>query len=53
VRTPLCPTGQVEIRGELWQASTRDKTTLPVGASAVVRDVEGLVLIVVPTGDSA
>jgi membrane-bound serine protease (ClpP class) len=53
VRTPLCPTGQVEIRGELWQASTRDKTTLPVGASALVRDVEGLMLIVVSTGDSA
>jgi membrane-bound serine protease (ClpP class) len=53
VRTPLCPTGQVEIRGELWQASTRDKTALPIGASARVQDVEGLVLIVVPTGDSA
>ena len=53
VRTPLSPTGQVEIRGELWQASTRDHTSLPVGSSALVRDVEGLMLIVVPAGDSA
>lgn len=53
VRTPLCPNGQVEIRGELWQASLRGQSTLPVGASARVRDVEGLVLIVEPVGDSA
>jgi membrane-bound serine protease (ClpP class) len=52
VRTPLSPTGQVEIRGELWQASLRGQSTLPVGASARVRDVEGLVLIVEPAGDS-
>jgi membrane-bound serine protease (ClpP class) len=53
VRTPLCPNGQVEIRGELWQASLRGQSTLPVGASARVRDVEGLVLIVESVGDSA
>jgi membrane-bound serine protease (ClpP class) len=53
VRTPLCPTGQVEIRGELWQASLRGQPTLPIGASARVRDVEGLVLIVESAGDSA
>jgi membrane-bound serine protease (ClpP class) len=52
VRTPLCPTGQVEIRGELWQASLRGQAALPVGASARVRDVEGLVLIVESVGDS-
>jgi membrane-bound serine protease (ClpP class) len=52
VRTPLCPTGQVEIRGELWQASVRDQSVLPVGASAKVRSVDGLVLIVEPTKDS-
>jgi membrane-bound serine protease (ClpP class) len=52
VRTPLSPTGQVEIRGELWQASLRGQSTLPVGAEARVRDVEGLVLIVESAGDS-
>jgi membrane-bound serine protease (ClpP class) len=51
VRTPLCPTGQVEIRGELWQASLRGQSTLPVGAAARVRSVEGLVLIVESNGD--
>jgi membrane-bound serine protease (ClpP class) len=51
-RTPLSPTGQVEIRGELWQASLRGQSSLPVGASALVRGVEGLVLIVEPTTDS-
>jgi len=48
-RTPLDPTGQVEIRGELWQATLRSQTTLPVGSSTRVRDVEGLLLIVEPT----
>jgi membrane-bound serine protease (ClpP class) len=52
VRTPLCPTGQVEIRGELWQASLRGQSTLPVGAAARVRSVEGLVLIVESNADS-
>jgi membrane-bound serine protease (ClpP class) len=52
VRTPLSPTGQVEIRGELWQASVRGQSVLPVGASATVRSVDGLVLIVEPAKDS-
>jgi membrane-bound serine protease (ClpP class) len=51
VRTPLCPTGQVEIRGELWQASLRGQPSLPIGAPALVRGVEGLVLIVESTGE--
>lgn len=51
-RTPLSPTGQVEIRGELWQASLRGQTSLPVGASVRVRDVEGLLLIVETDRDS-
>ncbi len=51
-RTPLSPFGQVEIRGELWQASLRGRSTLPAGASITVRDVDGLVLIVEPAGDS-
>jgi membrane-bound serine protease (ClpP class) len=50
-QTPLSPNGQVEIRGELWQASL-SHGTLPAGASVLVRSVDGLTLIVEPTGDS-
>ncbi len=52
VRTPLNPTGQVEIRGELWQAATREHVSLAVGSSVSVLSVEGLVLIVEPVRDS-
>jgi membrane-bound serine protease (ClpP class) len=52
VRTPLCPTGQVEIRGELWQASLRGQALLGVGSAVSVRAIEGLVLIVEPTQDA-
>jgi membrane-bound serine protease (ClpP class) len=52
VRTPLCPTGQVEIRGELWQASLRGQASLAVGSTVSVRSVEGLVLIVEPVQDT-
>jgi membrane-bound serine protease (ClpP class) len=52
VRTPLDPTGQVEIRGELWQASTRGHLSLAVGSAVSVRSVEGLVLIVEPAHDT-
>jgi membrane-bound serine protease (ClpP class) len=48
VRTPLCPTGQVEIRGELWQASLRGQDSLAVGSLVSVRDLDGLVLVVEP-----
>ena len=48
-RTALSPTGQVEIRGELWQASVLGQTILPIGATARVRDVEGFLLIVEPS----
>ena len=51
-RTHLAPTGQVEIRGELWQASLRGPAELPKGATVVVKDVEDLMLIVEPSGDS-
>jgi membrane-bound serine protease (ClpP class) len=51
-RTPLDPTGQVEIRGELWQASLRGHTSLAKGTAVSVRSVEGLVLIVEPTRDT-
>jgi membrane-bound serine protease (ClpP class) len=52
VRTPLDPTGQVEIRGELWQASLRGQASLAVGSAVSVRSVEGLVLIVEPVQDT-
>ena len=51
VRTPLNPTGQVEIRGELWQASLRGDSSLAAGSTVSVRSVEGLVLIVEPAQD--
>jgi membrane-bound serine protease (ClpP class) len=50
-RTPLEPTGQVEIRGELWQASLPPQTTLPAGAAVRVRKVEGLLLLVEPAAN--
>jgi membrane-bound serine protease (ClpP class) len=51
-RTPLDPTGQVEIRGELWQASLRGHASLAIGSAVHVRSVEGLVLIVEPAQDT-
>jgi membrane-bound serine protease (ClpP class) len=51
-RTPLNPTGQVEIRGELWQASLRGQTSLAPGSPVSVRSVEGLVLVVEPAQDT-
>jgi membrane-bound serine protease (ClpP class) len=51
VRTPLNPSGQVEIRGELWQASLRGAASLAVGSAVSVRSVDGLVLIVEPAQD--
>jgi membrane-bound serine protease (ClpP class) len=48
VRTPLSPTGQVEIRGELWQASLRGQESLDVGSLVSVRDLDGLTLVVEP-----
>jgi membrane-bound serine protease (ClpP class) len=52
VRTPLSPTGQVEIRGELWQASLRGHASLAVGSAVSVRAIDGLVLIVEPVQDT-
>jgi membrane-bound serine protease (ClpP class) len=52
VRTPLNPTGQVEIRGELWQASLRGQASLAAGSAVSVRGIEGLVLIVEPMQDT-
>jgi membrane-bound serine protease (ClpP class) len=52
VRTPLNPTGQVEIRGELWQASLRGGPSLAIGSAVYVRGLEGLTLIVEPAQDT-
>ena len=51
VHTPLSPIGQVEIRGELWQAALSGTAFLPKGAQVLVRAVNGLELAVdaVPT----
>jgi membrane-bound serine protease (ClpP class) len=39
--TPLTPAGEIEIRGELWQATLRDPlATLPAGAAVIVRHFE-------------
>jgi membrane-bound serine protease (ClpP class) len=51
-RTPLAPSGQVEIRGELWQASLRGHASLPIGAAVSVHEIDGLVLIVEPSDSS-
>ncbi|MCL2659850.1 MAG: nodulation protein NfeD [Acidobacteriaceae bacterium] len=48
IRSPLAPTGQVEVRGELWQARFRGPAPLPVGAEVRISTVEGLTLIVEP-----
>lgn len=45
-RTELDPVGQVEIRGELWQASVAGGVAVPRGTEVRVRSVEGLTLVV-------
>jgi membrane-bound serine protease (ClpP class) len=53
VVTPLAPTGQVEVRGELWQARLDPPTaTLAVGSHARVHAIEGLTLLVHAIGTS-
>ncbi len=51
-RTALDPVGQIEVRGELWQATldapTPSGQPLPLGTSVRVRDVRGLMLLVEP-----
>jgi membrane-bound serine protease (ClpP class) len=47
VVTPLAPSGQVEVRGELWQARLTNPTeTLPTGSHAHVDAIDGLTLLV-------
>jgi membrane-bound serine protease (ClpP class) len=51
-RTPLSPTGQVEIRGELWQARLRGLAYLPTGSAVRVKGVEELTLVVESSQDA-
>jgi membrane-bound serine protease (ClpP class) len=50
-RTPLNPSGQVEVRGELWQATLQGPTHLPAGAAVLVRTIDGLTLLVEPAAE--
>jgi membrane-bound serine protease (ClpP class) len=50
--TPLGPSGQVEVRGELWQARVRSPgLTLTKGTQVAVRGIDGLVLLVDAVGE--
>jgi membrane-bound serine protease (ClpP class) len=52
VVTPLAPSGQVELRGELWQARLTDPSaTLATGSYAKVDAIDGLVLLVQAAGE--
>ena len=47
--TPLAPTGQVEVRGEIWQATLPpDAAPIPAGTQVTVRSIDGLTLTVAP-----
>jgi membrane-bound serine protease (ClpP class) len=46
VHTPLAPSGQVEVRGELWRATLEGGGYQPAGATVIVRGVQGLDLLV-------
>ncbi len=51
-RQPLCPTGYIEIRGELWRAQlAHEQAPLAVGQRVVVRKINGLTLIVEAAAD--
>lgn len=46
VHTPLTPSGQVEVCGELWPATLRGSEFQPAGAAVIVRSVHGRELLV-------
>jgi len=49
--TPLAPTGQVEVRGEIWNARLASgMETVPAGAEVRVESVDGLTLMVASRG---
>ena len=48
--TALAPTGQVEVRGEIWQATLpAGSAPVPAGATVLVESIDGLTLTVRPT----
>ena len=48
--TDLAPSGQVEVRGEIWRAvAFPAASAIPAGAAVVVDRIEGLTLIVSQT----
>lgn len=47
-RTDLDPTGQVEVRGELWQAAATNNVSVPAGTLLIVQSVHDLTLLVQP-----
>ena len=49
VVSPLHPTGQVHVNGELWEA--RSTADADVGETVVVRGIDGLTLVVEPAPD--
>jgi membrane-bound serine protease (ClpP class) len=52
-RTTLAPSGQVEVRGELWQATLRDSSgSVTAGHSVLILEAEGLRLLVEPSHSS-
>ena len=52
VVTPLAPSGQVEVRGELWQARLANPAAiLEAGSQAKVDAIDGLVLVVHAVGE--
>ena len=49
VSSPLNPTGQVHVNGELWEA--RSSADADLGDTVVVRGIDGLTLVVEPAPD--
>ncbi len=44
--TNLAPFGQVEVRGEIWQAAALASASIPAGATVTVDSIDGLTLTV-------
>ncbi len=47
----LNPEGKILIEGEIWKARTIDNTRIPAGQKVVVKNVEGLTLLVEKSGE--
>ncbi|MBI3031534.1 MAG: NfeD family protein [Candidatus Rokubacteria bacterium] len=43
---PLSPSGYIRVNGELWRARSRRDSHVPANAPVVVRDADGITLIV-------